>query len=365
MPAPATYRVGLRAGSGRSDDPADAPGGVWVACTLLAARVRRVARILPLVAHGRGNPEQEADVRALAYHGPGDVRVEWKEDPRIEHPGDVILRVTRAAICGSDLHLYRGLVPDTRVGHTFGHEFTGVVVEAGPGVRSLEPGDRVVVPFNIACGTCFFCRRELFSMCENTNPSSAALGGVYGYSHTAGGYDGGQAEYVRVPFADVGPLKIPDDLEDEDVLLLYPVHPNPQVRGPAAELLADHPRIRLTDPLDYLDLLYALRRATLVLTDSGGIQEEAPSFGTPVLVLRDVTERPEGIEAGVARLVGTAPARILEAADELLRDEAARARMARAANPYGDGRAAERIADIVVHALTGRPRRTEDWEGAA
>jgi len=151
----------------------------------------------------------------------------------------------------------------------------------------------------------------------------------------------------------------------EDVLLLYPVHPNPQVRGPAAELLADHPRIRLTDPLDYLDLLYALRRATLVLTDSGGIQEEAPSFGTPVLVLRDVTERPEGIEAGVARLVGTAPARILEAADELLRDEAARARMARAANPYGDGRAAERIADIVVHALTGRPRRTEDWEGAA
>lgn len=164
-------------------------------------------------------------MRALVYHGPGDVRVEWKEDPRIEHPDDVILRVTRAAICGSDLHLYRGLVPDTRVGHTFGHEFTGVVVEAGRGVRSLRPGDRVVVPFNIACGTCFFCRRELFSMCENTNPCSAALGGVFGYSHTAGGYDGGQAEYVRVPFADVGPLAIPDGMEDEDVLLLSDVLP--------------------------------------------------------------------------------------------------------------------------------------------
>lgn len=150
----------------------------------------------------------------------------------------------------------------------------------------------------------------------------------------------------------------------EDVLLLYPVHPNPQVRGAAAEVLAGHPRVRLTEPLDYLDLLLALRRAALVLTDSGGIQEEAPSFGTPVLVLRDVTERPEGIEAGVARLVGTAPERILEAASELLADEAARSRMARAANPYGDGHAADRIADIVVHTLTGRPRRTEDWEGA-
>ncbi len=147
-----------------------------------------------------------------------------------------------------------------------------------------------------------------------------------------------------------------------DTVFLYPVHPNPNVRGPAEELLAGHPRIRLIAPLDYADLAVALRHATLVLTDSGGIQEEAPSFGTPVLVLREVTERPEGVSAGVARLVGTGRDRILQAADELLSDEAARRAMATARNPYGDGQAARRIADIVVHRLTGRPRETADWE---
>lgn len=111
-------------------------------------------------------------MRALTYHGPADVRIEDKPDPRIEHPNDVILRVTRTAICGSDLHLYRGLMPDLRVGHTFGHEFSGVVEELGPDVRHLQRGDRVVVPFNISCGTCYFCQRDLFGMCENTNPSS-------------------------------------------------------------------------------------------------------------------------------------------------------------------------------------------------
>lgn len=164
-------------------------------------------------------------MRALTYHGPADVRVETKDDPRIEHPGDIILRVTAAAICGSDLHLYRGLIPDTRVGHTFGHEFTGVVEEVGPGVRTLRKGDRVVVPFTISCGVCFYCARELYSQCENTNPNSELACGVFGYSHTTGGYDGGQAEYVRVPFADVGPMKIPDDAEDEDVLFLSDVFP--------------------------------------------------------------------------------------------------------------------------------------------
>jgi len=147
-----------------------------------------------------------------------------------------------------------------------------------------------------------------------------------------------------------------------DTVFLYPVHPNPNVRGPAEELLSGHPRIRLTAPLDYADLAAALRRATLVLTDSGGIQEEAPSFGTPVLVLREVTERPEGVRAGVARLVGTGRDRILQAADELLSDETARRAMATARNPYGDGQAGRRIADIVVHHLTGRPRQTTDWE---
>jgi threonine dehydrogenase-like Zn-dependent dehydrogenase len=164
-------------------------------------------------------------VRAVVYEGPGRVKVEEKPDPRIEHRDDAILRVTRAAICGSDLHLLHGLVPDTRVGSTFGHEFTGVVEEIGPGVRGLVPGDRVVVPFNIACGACFYCRRGLFGDCESSNPMSDLASGVFGYSHTAGGYDGGQAEYVRVPFADVGPMPIPDDLEDEDVLLLSDVLP--------------------------------------------------------------------------------------------------------------------------------------------
>lgn len=164
-------------------------------------------------------------MKAMVYHGPDDVRYESKPDPRIEHENDIILRVTCAAICGSDVHLYHGLVPDTRVGHTFGHEFTGVVEEVGPSVRSLSRGDRVVVPFNISCGACFFCERELYGMCENSNPSSEIASGVFGYSHTTGGYDGGQAEYVRVPFADVGPLKIPDDMEDEDVLFLSDIFP--------------------------------------------------------------------------------------------------------------------------------------------
>lgn len=144
----------------------------------------------------------------------------------------------------------------------------------------------------------------------------------------------------------------------EDVTLLYPVHPNPNVRGPAQELLAGHPRIVLGEPLDYLDLLHALRHAVLTITDSGGIQEEAPSFGTPVLVLRQVTERPEAVEAGVAQLVGTDRERIVSAASAILAD---RVRHDAAMNPYGDGRAGERIADIVVHRLTGAPRRTDDW----
>ncbi|WP_342379617.1 glutathione-dependent formaldehyde dehydrogenase [Myxococcus stipitatus] len=164
-------------------------------------------------------------MRALTYQGPFRVRVEDKPEPRLEHPQDVILRVTRTAICGSDLHLMHGLVPDTRVGHTFGHEFTGVVEERGSEVTQLHQGDRVVVPFNISCGICFYCERGLTALCENSNPSSDVASGVYGYSHTTGGYDGGQAEYVRVPFADVGPLKIPDDMEDEEVLFLGDILP--------------------------------------------------------------------------------------------------------------------------------------------
>lgn len=164
-------------------------------------------------------------MHALSYQGPSSVRVVDKPDPRIHHPNDIILRVTRTAICGSDLHLYHGLVPDTRVGCTFGHEFAGVVEEVGPDVRSLAVGDRVVVPFNVACGVCFFCEKGFYACCANANPMSDIAGGAFGYSHTTGGYEGGQAEYVRVPFADVGPMKIPPDMEEEDVLFLSDILP--------------------------------------------------------------------------------------------------------------------------------------------
>jgi threonine dehydrogenase-like Zn-dependent dehydrogenase len=156
----------------------------------------------------------------MVYRGPYKVRVEEKDVPAIEHPNDAIVKVVRAAICGSDLHLYHGMMPDTRIGHTFGHEFIGVVHEVGSSVQNLQVGDRVMVPFNIYCGTCFFCARGLYSNCHNVNPNATAVGGIYGYSHTTGGYDGGQAQYVRVPFADVGPERIPDWLDDEDALLM-------------------------------------------------------------------------------------------------------------------------------------------------
>jgi threonine dehydrogenase-like Zn-dependent dehydrogenase len=159
-------------------------------------------------------------MKAMVYRGPYKVRVEEKDIPRIEHPNDAIVRVTLAAICGSDLHLYHGMMPDTRIGTTFGHEFIGVVEEVGPSVQNLKRGDRVMVPFNVYCGTCYFCERGLYSNCHNVNPNATAVGGIYGYSHTCGGYDGGQAEFVRVPFADVGPSIIPEWMGDEDAVLL-------------------------------------------------------------------------------------------------------------------------------------------------
>lgn len=163
---------------------------------------------------------------AMEYRGPYRVRINKdKPMPEILHPSDAIIKVTRSCICGSDLHLYHGLVPDTRVGSTFGHEFTGVVEEVGDDVQNLKVGDRVLVPFNISCGSCVYCKNELYGNCSNVNPISSAVGGIYGYSHTAGGYDGGQAEYVRVPYADVGPYKIPEDVSLEDAVLCTDVFP--------------------------------------------------------------------------------------------------------------------------------------------
>lgn len=162
---------------------------------------------------------------AMNYRGPFRVRADRKPLPQIEHPNDAIVRVTRTCICGSDLHLYHGIVPDTRVGTTFGHEFIGVVEEVGPSVQNLKPGDNVLVPFNIACGQCNFCKQKLFSACHESNSESTAVGAVFGYSHTAGGYDGGQAEYVRVPYADIGPMIIPADIHHDDAVLLTDVVP--------------------------------------------------------------------------------------------------------------------------------------------
>jgi S-(hydroxymethyl)glutathione dehydrogenase/alcohol dehydrogenase len=162
---------------------------------------------------------------AMDYRGPYRVRIEDKPLPMILHPEDAIIRVTRSCICGSDLHLYHGMVPDTRVGMTFGHEFCGIVEEVGSEVRNLSAGDHVLVPFNIACGKCHFCKQGLFGNCHESNAQATAVGGIYGYSHTAGGYDGGQAEYVRVPYADVGPVKIPSTMDLDDAVLLTDVVP--------------------------------------------------------------------------------------------------------------------------------------------
>ncbi|QNF33986.1 glutathione-dependent formaldehyde dehydrogenase [Adhaeribacter swui] len=162
---------------------------------------------------------------AMDYRGPKRVRVTQKPMPEIKHPEDAIIRVTRSCICGSDLHLYNGNVPDTRVGTTFGHEFVGIVEEIGSEVTKLKVGDHVLVPFNIACGRCHFCKQGLFGNCHESNPMATAVGGIFGYSHTAGGFNGGQAEYVRVPYANVSPTVIPEGMHIEDAVMLTDVVP--------------------------------------------------------------------------------------------------------------------------------------------
>ena len=162
---------------------------------------------------------------AMNFRGPRRVRIDHKPEPEILHPQDAIVRVLRSCICGSDLHLYNGSVPDTRVGMTFGHEVCGVVEEVGQDVEKLKVGDHVLVPFNIACGKCVFCQQELYGNCHESNPEATAVGGIFGYSHTAGGYEGGQAEYVRVPYADVSPTVIPMGMDLDDAVMLTDVVP--------------------------------------------------------------------------------------------------------------------------------------------
>jgi threonine dehydrogenase-like Zn-dependent dehydrogenase len=172
-------------------------------------------------------------MRANCWYGKKDVRVEQVPDPKILNRRDAVVKITSTAICGSDLHLYNGFMPTMEKGDILGHEFMGEIVELGPDVKNRKVGDRVVVSFPISCGNCFFCQRQLFSLCENTNPNAwmaeKLFGhspcGIFGYSHLTGGYAGGQAEYARVPFADVGTLKVPEGLSDEQVLFLSDIFP--------------------------------------------------------------------------------------------------------------------------------------------
>ncbi len=172
-------------------------------------------------------------MKALCWNGKNNVSVENVPDPQIINPRDAIVKITSTAICGSDLHLYDGYIPSMEKGDIIGHEFMGEVVEVGSGVSNLQIGDRVVVPFTISCGNCFFCKRELWSLCDNSNPNASLAealwgyspAGLFGYSHLTGGYAGGQAQYARVPFADVGPFKVPDGLPDEQVLFLTDIFP--------------------------------------------------------------------------------------------------------------------------------------------
>jgi len=186
-------------------------------------------------------------MRANVWSGRNTVQVENVPDPQIQNPHDAIVRITSTAICGSDLHLYDGYIPTMEKGDILGHEFMGEVVEVGPQVSKLSVGDRVVVPFPIACGTCDRCRRGLFSVCENTNPNAGmaekmfghATAGIFGYSHLTGGYAGGQAEYARVPFADVGPIVIDADVPDEQVLFLSDIFPTGFMGAEMAEPAPD------------------------------------------------------------------------------------------------------------------------------
>jgi threonine dehydrogenase-like Zn-dependent dehydrogenase len=172
-------------------------------------------------------------MKAVCYHGKEDVRVETVPDPKILNPRDAILKITATAICGSDLHIYDGYIPTMQKGDVLGHEFMGEVVEVGRDNNKLRVGDRVVVPFTIACGNCFFCKEQLWSLCDNSNPNAWMLekitgfsgSALFGYSHMYGGYPGGQAEYARVPFSDVGPLRVPSSLSDEQVLFLSDILP--------------------------------------------------------------------------------------------------------------------------------------------
>src|SRR6201992_1206408 len=183
-------------------------------------------------------------MKAVCWMGSGKVETLNVADPTLLNPHDAIIKITRTAICGSDLHLFDGFIPTMESGDIMGHEFMGIVEEVGSAVTNLNRGDRVVVPFTIACGNCLFCQKRLWSACDNTNPNAHLMetaygysgSGLFGYSHMMGGYAGGQAQYVRVPFANVGPLKIESDLEDEKVLFLSDIFPTGYMAAENAQI---------------------------------------------------------------------------------------------------------------------------------
>lgn len=187
-------------------------------------------------------------MKALCWHGALDVRVDTVPDPKILNPRDAIVKITSTAICGSDLHIYDGFIPTMQSGDILGHEFMGEVVEVGSAVKNINIGDRVVVPFTIACGNCYFCQKDLWSLCDNSNPNASLIeplyghspAGLFGYSHFFGGYAGGQAEYARVPFADTGLFKIPPELTDEQVLFLTDIFPTGYMAAEHCDIKPGH-----------------------------------------------------------------------------------------------------------------------------
>ncbi len=250
-------------------------------------------------------------MRALCWHGKHDIRCDTVPDPEIEHPRDAILKVSCCAICGSDLHLFDGFMPGMKAGDVMGHEFMGEVVEVGADNRALKVGDRVVVPFTICCGACEQCRRGNFSVCERSNRNADlarkmfghTTAGLYGYTHLTGGYPGGQAEYVRVPFADCGPVKIPDGLSDEQVLFLGDIFPTGWQAAVACDIEPDDTvAIWGAGPVGQ----FALRSAILL-----GAKQ--------VVVIDRVPERLAMAKAGGALTINFDEESVLERLNELTR----------------------------------------------
>ncbi|HEY3276195.1 MAG TPA: zinc-dependent alcohol dehydrogenase [Syntrophorhabdaceae bacterium] len=241
-------------------------------------------------------------MKALVYRGAYDVRIEDKPDPKIEHPEDAILKVTTTAICGSDLHLYHGSVEGMEPGQTLGHEFMGIIQEVGPEVHEVKGGDRVVIPFNISCGRCRFCRHQLWSQCDRSNPNGE-VGAAFGYTQKLGGFDGGQAEYVRVPYANTGPLLVPEGLTDEQVIFLSDIFPTGYFGADIANVQpGDDVTVFGAGPVGYFAVLSAfLRGAARVfsvdrepdrLAKTGALGAEVINFSKtdPVEFVHDATK---------------------------------------------------------------------------